>query len=128
MSEPVWLTEAAVVGLHGELIAEHGGLGGVRDRGLLESALTQQLNLAAYGEPTLFELAAAYAFGLARNHPFNDGNKRVALAAADVFLQLNGHEIRVSEPEAVSVMRDLAAGEIGEGELAAWIERRAEPV
>lgn len=121
MSQPLWLDQRTVLALHAELIREYGGLAGVRDEGLLESAMARPQNLVAYGTPTLAEMAAAYAFGIARNHPFVDGNKRVALAAADVFLQLNGHEIIAEEVEAVAIIRDLAAGEIDEEDLAAWI-------
>ncbi|MFQ5953727.1 MAG: type II toxin-antitoxin system death-on-curing family toxin [Kiloniellales bacterium] len=126
MREPVWLTETLVMALHEELIARFGGHGGVRDRGLLQSALARPRNLLAYGEPILERLAASYAFGLARNHPFVDGNKRVALAAIDVFLQLNGRELVAPEAEAVVVMRELAAGKIDEAALAAWIEANVE--
>ncbi len=92
----------------------------------MASALARPRNLLAYGEPSLEQLAASYAFGLAKNHPFVDGNKRVALAAIDVFLQLNGHELVVGEPEAVVIMRELASGEIDEPELAAWIAANVE--
>ncbi len=128
MTEPIWLDQRSVLALHADLLREYGGLEGVRDEGLLESALARPKNQAAYGDPSLAELAAAYAFGIARNHPFVDGNKRTALAAADVFLQLNGHEIVVDEVEAVTVILDLAAGEIGEEELAAWIGANVEEV
>ncbi len=122
MKEPLWLTGTVVTALHEALIARHGGLDGVRDHGRLDSALARPRNLLAYGEPSLEQLAASYAFGLTRNHPFVDGNKRVALAAIDVFLQLNGKELIAPEPEAVVVIRELAAGEIDEAALAAWIE------
>ena len=128
MTEPLWLDRRSILALHAELIREYGGLGGVRDEGLLESAMARPQNLLAYGDPSLAEMAAAYCFGIARNHPFFDGNKRTALAAADVFLQLNGYEIMVEEVEAVAVIRDLAAGEIGEEELAAWIAANVEAV
>lgn len=128
MSDPVWLTRDIIVSLQGELVAEHGGLSGVRDNGLLESALARPVNLAAYGEPTLFELAAAYGFGLARNHPFLEGNKRIALASIDVFLQLNGYELIASEVEAVAIIRDLAAGDFEERALARWDEDKASPL
>ena len=126
MREPAWLTEALVTALHEELIARYGGHGGLRDQGLLASALARPRNLLAYGEPGLERLAASYAFGLAKNHPFVDGNKLVALAAIDVFLQLNGHELVVGEPEAVVIMRELASSEIDEPELAAWIAANVE--
>ena len=117
-----------VLSVHAALIAKYGGIGGVRDAGLLESALARPPNLLAYAEPTLFELAAAYCAGVVRNHPFIDGNKRVGLAVADIFLQLNGHEIMASEPEAVFMIRDLAAGEIDEAGLAAWTAASVEAV
>ncbi len=126
MKEPEWLTEALVTALHEELIARYGGHAGLRDQGLLASALARPRNLLAYGEPSLEQLAASYAFGFARNHAFVDGNKRVALAAIDVFLQLNGHELVVGEPEAVVIMRELASSEIDEPELAAWIAANVE--
>jgi len=128
MREPHWLTEDIVLALHAELIARHGGLGGVRDPGLLDSALARPHNLLAYDAPSLFELAAAYAFAIIRNHPFIDGNKRVALAVADVFLQLNGQELTAPEVEAVSMFRGLAAGEFDEATLARWIEANAAAV
>ncbi len=128
MTEPLWVERDLVLALHEEMIAEHGGHAGVRDEGLLESALARPRQLLAYGDPGLFELAAAYAFGIVRNHPFIDGNKRAGLAAADVFLQLNGFEIVVDEVQAVVVFQDLAAGEIDEAVLAKWIEANAVPV
>jgi death-on-curing protein len=128
VNEPVWIELQLVVALHAESIAEFGGLNGIRDEGLLDSALARPRQLLAYGDPNLFELAATYAFGIARNHAFVDGNKRTALAAADVFLQLNGFEIVVDEVQAVVAFQDLAAGEIDEAMLAKWIEANAERV
>ena len=125
---PIWLERDVVVSLHADLVVTFGGLAGIRDEGLLESALARPPNLAAYGEPSLCELAAAYIFGLAKNHAFVDGNKRIAFVAADVFLQLNGFELTAAEPEAVIVIRDLAAGELGEAEIAAWIATRSQPL
>lgn len=124
--EIIWLERDVVVSLHADLVVTFGGLAGIRDEGLLESALAQPPNIAAYGEPWLFELAAAYTFDLAKNHAFVDGNKRIAFVAANVFLQLNGYELTAPEPEAVIVIRDLAAGELGEAEIAAWIKSRSE--
>lgn len=121
MTEPVWLTRALVEAIQDQLITEHGGSHGLRDEGLLESALARAPNQFAHGSPTLAELAAAYAVGLCRNHAFIDGNKRVALAAADVFLQLNEHELLAPETEAVVMTRELAAGKCSEEEYAAWI-------
>lgn len=125
MKEPNWLSEAGVRSAHAALIAEHGGSDGIRDEGLLQSALARPRNLLAYGEPTIFALAAAYGFGIARNHPFIDGNKRAALIAIIMFLLRNGHRLMAPEAEAVVVIRDLAAGSLSEDELAAWIEASA---
>jgi death-on-curing protein len=120
-----WLEPDELVAIHSELIAEFGGLPGLRDRALLESAAARPKHLASYERPSPFELAAAYAFGLARNHPFVDGNKRVALVAAFTFLELNGWEVRAEEAGAVLVFLDLAAGKLEEKELAGWLERNA---
>jgi len=120
--EPKWLSDLGVRAMHSALIAEHGGAEGIRDTNLLDSALARPRHALAYADPTLFDLAAAYAFGIARNHPFVDGNKRTALMAAYVFLRRNGYRLTAPEPEAVVVMRELAAGEIDEAGLAAWIE------
>lgn len=118
-----WLTIKTVLAIHEEQIRDHGGGSGVRDTGLLESALARPQNLVAYGEPDLAELAAAYAFGVARNHPFVDGNKRTAFVAAGTFLMRNGASLDVAEAEAVVVFTDLAAGRLTEAELAAWYRR-----
>ena len=128
MREPRWVPERAVVAIQSALIAEHGGLRGVRDEGLLESALARPRQKLAYGEPDLGELAAAYAFGLCRDHPFLDGNKRIALVVLDVFLQLNGQELVASEEAATVTFRELAAGEIGEEQLAHWIRGNCAPL
>jgi death-on-curing protein len=128
VSEPLWLAIDAVRAIHQELIAEYGGSPGIRDVGLLESALARPRQLLAYGDPGLFELAAAYAFGIVRNHPFVDGNKRTGMMAAYVFLRINGYRLEASEAEAVVVFQDLAAGEIDEAVLAKWIEANAAPV
>lgn len=120
---PLWVPEAAVRAIHAQLMAEHGGLPGPEREGALSAALARPRHLLTYRKPRpkLPELAAAYAFALARGHCFPDGNKRLALAVLDVFLQLNGHELIASEPEAVLVIRGLAAGEVSEAELAGWI-------
>lgn len=115
--------------IHQAQLAEHGGLAGVRDEGLLDSALARPQHKFAYAaKPDLGALAAAYAFGLARNHGFIDGNKRVAFMAAYVFLGLNGHEIETTEPEVVTVMEGVAAGRISEASLAVWIRKRLRPM
>lgn len=128
MSEPYWLRIEVVIAAHRDQIAQHGGTLGLRDRGLLESALARPLNLWAYEQATLPRLAAAYAFGLAKNHPFLDGNKRIALTAAGVFLRINGLRLIASEPDTVITVLRLAAGEIGEEEFADWIAANVAPV
>lgn len=105
---------------HAEQLAEHGGPEGVRDAGGLESALSHPVNLASYGEPDVAELAAAYAWGIARNHPFVDGNKRTAAVVSETFLALNGHALTASDAEVVVAIVALAAGELTEAELADW--------
>lgn len=124
MIEPVWLRLDAILAAHDDQLAEHGGGTGIRDQGLLESALARSRNLFAYGEASLAKLAAAYAFGIARNHPFVDGNKRTALVAAEGFLGLNGFDLAATDVEAVSVFLSLAAGETTEEQLAAWFEQK----
>lgn len=124
--EPVWLLERAVIAVHHSLIAEHGGSAGVRDSGLLDSALARPQNRHAYDpEATVFELAAAYAFGLARNHPFVDGNKRIAFTAAAMFLTVNGYRFQPDKVDAYETFIKLAAGELDEPELARWIAANA---
>src|SRR6185295_4071603 len=126
MKEPRWLTLTAVLTMHEELISEHGGSSGERDQGLLESALARPQNLLAYGKPSLAELAASNAFGIGRNHPFVDGDKRTALMAAYVFLGLNGQRLGAPEAEAVVMTQELAAGTCGEADFAAWLGSHAE--
>jgi death on curing protein len=121
MTEPVWLTGELVLAIHGEQLRLFGGPEGVRDLGMLESALARPKNKWAYGERDLPELAAAYAFGIARNHPFVDGNKRASFLALITFLGLNGIDFIVEEPQAAAAILALAAGEIGEDGLARWI-------
>ncbi len=118
-----WLLKQTVIALHTESILEHGGGTGLRDEGLLESAMARPMNLAAYGEPTPFVLAAAYAFGIVRNHPFVDGNKRTGLLAAYAFLRRNGWRLGAAEAETVTTFLRLAAGELTEDELASWMEK-----
>jgi death-on-curing protein len=123
---PRWIDQRALLLLHSETLAEHGGLAGIRDRGLLESALARPLNLHAY-EPKsdLARLAAAYGFGLARNHPFYDGNKRAAFLAIGLFLQINGQKLIADPAEAAAVIFNLAEGGLSEPELADWIRRNS---
>lgn len=124
----VWIDAREIKAIHAEVLAEHGGLAGVRDEGLLESALARPKNLLAYGSPSLSKLAAAYAFGLAKNHPFPDGNKRVALAALAVFMDVNGFELIADQAEAVTMILRLAASDLSEEDLAAWIGGNIRPL
>jgi len=121
MTEPSWLDESIANAIHVAMISKHGGLAGTRDPGLLASALDRPRNRWVYEQPTLPELAAVYAFGIAGNHPFVDGNKRVAFMAAYVFLGLNGYRLTATEPDATLTFLALAAGELEEVELADWI-------
>ncbi|KQP92972.1 type II toxin-antitoxin system death-on-curing family toxin [Methylobacterium sp. Leaf117] len=121
MSEIVWLTSDLVQAIHARQLRLFGGPGGLRDVGALESALGRPINRAAYGETDLAELAAAYAFGIAKNHPFIDGNKRAAFLSLITFLGLNGIDFLVEEAQAVVMILGLAAGEIDEAGLTRWI-------
>ena len=116
-----WVDKRVLVLLHDESLAEHGGASGLRDEGLLDSALARPQNRAAYGEPDHAELAAAYASGLAQNHPFVDGNKRAAFLGAGLFLARNGYRLTATQAEATIAMFGLASGSIGEPEFAEWI-------
>lgn len=119
----VWITLNVILAIHEEQLDEHGGLVGVRDQGLLESALARPEHLAAYGEPDAAELAAAYGYGISRNHPFLDGNKRTAFVATLLFLRLNGYNLIATDMEKVLKMLDVAAGEISEEAFAEWIRQ-----
>ncbi len=121
MKTPIWLLPDTLLALHQESLGLFGGLAGVRDSGLFDSALQRPQNLWAYGKPSLPELAAAYAFGLAKNHPFFDGNKRIAFLAAVLFLEANGVAFTGSEVDAVLKTLALAAGELDEAGYAAWL-------
>lgn len=121
MSEPVWLTRQIIFAIHDEQLAIHGGASGLRDEGMLESALDRPRNKLAYEDAELPELAAAYAFAIARNHPFVDGNKRTSLLALYTFLGLNGFDFVVSEAEAAAIILALASGEVSEDGLTRWI-------
>ena len=127
MSEPVWLALEVLLAIHDEQLAEHGGGEGLRDQGLLESALARPRNLHAYGETSLTVLAASLGFGLARNHPFVDGNKRTAYVAVETFLALNGIALLASDAECVVAMLDLAAGDLPEAGFAAWLADSTQP-
>ena len=122
-----WVDKSALLLLHAESLAEHGGRAGLRDEGLLDSALARPLNLVAYGEPDLADLAAAYAFGLAKNHPFVDGNKRAAFLGAGLFLALNGFRLRASQVDATQAMLALAADELSEEAFARWLRANVTP-
>jgi len=115
-----WIATEVALAAHAEQLAEHGGGEGVRDTGALESAMMRPRNLALYEQPDAAALAAAYAFGLARNHPFVDGNKRAAAVVAETFLALNGHALAATDAELVVAILALAAGELAEDELADW--------
>jgi death on curing protein len=117
----VWLGRKLILAIHDEQLAEHGGALGVRDDGLLNSALARPLNRAGYGEPDVAELAAVYAIAIARNHPFLDGNKRTAYVALEAFLALNGCAFPVSDADAVVVTLAMAAGEMDDDEFTAWV-------
>lgn len=126
-AEPIWLVRADVDHIHAELVREHGGSYGVRDDGLIESALARPRMRWAYEAADLPELAAAYAFGLARNHGYIDGNKRVAFMAAYTFLGLNGLILAADQAEAYAAMIDLASGDLPEEQYARWLRARARP-
>jgi death-on-curing protein len=120
-----WLLDEVVIAIHDEQIAVHGGSPGIRDAGLLSSALARPKQKANYGDSSLFDLAAAYAYGIIRNHPFVDGNKRTGFLAAYVFLHINGWELRSSEVEAVNTVMDLAAGEMDEPGFSNWLKDKS---
>ncbi|HET6567024.1 MAG TPA: type II toxin-antitoxin system death-on-curing family toxin [Rhodothermales bacterium] len=126
--EPHWLTAAQVRILHSESLRLFGGVPGIRDTNLFESALARPQQLYAYGDDaSIFDLAAAYAFGLARNHAFLDGNKRVALLSIRAFLFLNGYRFEPGQVETVTTIENLAAGSVDQAELATWIRNNAVP-
>lgn len=119
-----WIATNVIIAVHDRQIAEHGGSDGVRDRGAVESALLRPPNLAAYGKPDAAELAAAYAVGLAKNHGFVDGNKRVAWIAVRLFLADNGYELAFDAVDAIRIMEGVAAGDVSEADLAVWLRDR----
>jgi death-on-curing protein len=127
VNEPEWLELDIVLDVHAEQLALFGGADGVRDRGLLESALGRPVNKHAYGETDLAALAAAYAFGIARNHPFVDGNKRAAFASIIVFLGLNGFDLVAPPEQATAIMLEVGAGNMDEHALARWIADHIRP-
>ena len=121
----LWIERAGLLLLHGESLAEHGGSAGIRDAGLLDSALARPLNQVAYSEPDLSDLAASYCVGIAKNHPFVDGNKRAAFLSIGMFLHINGYRLQVSQAEATLTILAVAAGDITETQLATWLRSHA---
>jgi death-on-curing protein len=126
MSHWRWVSREVLLLLHDESLAEHGGAAGTWDEGLLESALARPLHLVACGAPDVADLAAAYGLGLAKNHPFVDGNKRAAFLAVGLFLMVNGHRLRATQVEATLTMLELAAGHLNEADFAQWIRDHIE--
>ena len=116
-----WIDPAVVLAIHDQQLAEHGGVAGVRDMALLESALARPAQLAAYGDPDVFDLAAAYAFGIAKNHPFVDGNKRTSYVVCMLFLRLHGIRIKAPGPERVILFERLGKGEVPQDTMAEWL-------
>ncbi|WP_414552904.1 type II toxin-antitoxin system death-on-curing family toxin [Anabaena sp. CCY 0017] len=127
MNQIFWLDEAIVRAMHEDQLAQHGGLSGVRDNNLFLASLDRPQNLLAYGEPTptIFDLAAAYGYGLAKNHAFIDGNKRVAFVVMATFLELNGYSLNVPEAEVVLIMERLANSEETQETLSAWLQENS---
>ncbi|SRR5260221_3627719 len=123
MKKWVWIDARAIIAIHDEQLAEHGGGAGTRDAGLLESALARPFNLAAYGKPDAAALAASYAVAIAKNHPFVDGNKRTSFVALELFLALNGFMLTASDVDCVITMLAVASGEMDETALAGWVRR-----
>lgn len=128
MNEPEWVLKETVLGLHEQSLSRHGGSAGIRDEGLLDSALGRPQNLFAYGNPNLFDLAASYAHELVKNHPFIDGNKRTGFVVAVLMLELNGHRFQAEEADAALRTLALAAGEMTESACAAWLETHSDPL
>ena len=125
MNAWVWIERAVILAVHDMQLAEHGGGGGIRDVNLLESALALPLNLAAYGEPDAAALAAAYGYGISRNHAFIDGNKRTGFVAAELFLRLNGYQLTADDADCVLTMLAVAAGDVTEDAFADWLRRHS---
>lgn len=128
MTRPLWVPLAAVIVIHDRQIARHGGAPGLRDRALLEMGCARAMNLAAYRDAELAEIAAACAFGIARAHAFVDGNKRTGFVTAVTFLRLNGHGFRPDAVEGVRKMETLAAGDLGEANFAKWLSAGMTPI
>jgi death-on-curing protein len=127
MKDLLWLGREECLALHDMMLSQHGGLAGIRDEGLLDSALARPANLFAYGEPTLFDLAASYACGIVKNHPFIDGNKRTGFMMGAGFLEVNGMEFQATEAEVVLRTLALAAGEMTEAQYASWLKENSRP-
>ena len=127
MKRPVWIRHDVVIAIHERVLADHGGDSGIRDPGLLESALARPKQIHAYGKPDLATLAAAYAAGIVRNHPFLDGNKRVGFMLTYLFLSLNGLTLTAAEASATRAVIDLAAGDMTEEQFAQWLRDHSEP-
>lgn len=127
MNEPTWITKEILITVHAELLNRFGGLAGIRDEGLLDSALNRPKHLFSFSRPTLFQMAASYAHGVVKNHPFLDGNKRTGFMSAYIFLGVNGWSLEAPEEEAVLETLSLAAGETSEEAYAAWLERTSVP-
>jgi death-on-curing protein len=125
VNEPFWISENIARVIHADQITQHGGSPGIRDENLLSASLARPQHLFAYGEPTLFDLAAAYGYGLAKNHPFIDGNKRVAFAVMATFLEVNGYSLDVPEMDVVVMMERLATDEESQDSLAKWLEENS---
>ena len=125
MRKWVWIDRSVILAVHDELVAEHGGSAGIRDQGLLKSALARPLNLAAYGKPGHADLAACYGAAIANNHPFVDGNKRTAFVAVELFLALNRWQLTASDADAVIAMLAAAGGTLADAAFADWIRRHA---
>ena len=125
MKNWVWLDTSVLLAVHDEQLVEHGGISGVRDTGMFESALFRAPNLAAYGEPDFAELAAAYGFGLAKNHPFLDGNKRTAFVAVELFLRLNGYVLKANDAACVLTMLAVTSGDMDEAGFAGWVRQNS---
>lgn len=129
MRQWIWLSEAAVLAMHEDQLSEHGGGAGIRDRELLQTALSKPMQAASNGDPPpdLAALAAAYASGIAHLHPFVDGNKRTSLVAAETFIDLNAHRLDATDIECVEIWLALAAGDLDEATLAGWLRERLQP-
>ena len=127
MNEPVWITREDCLAYHESLLERFGGLSGIRDESLLDSALNRPKHLLAYGKPSIFQMAASYAHGIVKNHPFLDGNKRAGFIAAALFIETNGFRFQAPEEEAVLETLALAVGETPEEAYAAWLERTSVP-